>query len=58
MEKLSLRAEQLIIAIESNVENIAVLDRKNEPVVQLCFIIEEIENLKRELQTKGDSYEV
>tara|TARA_R110000751_G_scaffold53598_1_gene116002 strand:+ start:129 stop:323 length:195 start_codon:yes stop_codon:yes gene_type:complete len=52
MKKLSLikaDAEELIIAIESNIENITVLDRENEPVIQLCFIIEEIENLKRAL---------
>ena len=52
MDDIIIEAEQLVTAIESNIENITVSGRENEPVVQLCFIIEEIENLKRELQVK------
>tara|TARA_R110002073_G_scaffold202861_1_gene362438 strand:- start:274 stop:483 length:210 start_codon:yes stop_codon:yes gene_type:complete len=52
MDDIIIKAEHLITAIESNIEHITVPNRENEPVVQLCFIFEEIENLKRELQVK------
>ena len=55
-KKLSLikATEELIVAVESNIENITVLNRENEPVIQLCFIIEEIENLKRALKQSNE----
>ena len=52
MDDIIIKAEHLITAIESNIENITIPNRENEPVVQLCFIFDEIENLKRALQVK------
>jgi len=51
--KICLRMYNLIVAIKDNIEPGDTLDRKNQPVVQLCFISEELDACSDIIENKG-----